>query len=323
MKAVIYTRYGSADELRLEEVDRPQPADDEVLVKLRAVSVNLSDWEYLTGSPAYARLNGLFRPKKRILGSDIAGVVEATGSRVKKLQPGDAVFGDILARLGGFAEYTCAREDELILKPDSLPFEQAAAMPQAAAIAVQGIVDQGQVQPGQRVLINGGGGGSGTFAIQLCKHFGAEVTAVDNADKLELMRSLGADHVLDYRQHDFATLDPRHDLILDLVASRSAGACRRALTPGGRYMAVGGPLATILQLVFVGGLLSLVGDRKVGLLIVRETADALAAAVELLADVGISPVIDRCYPLEQTAEAVGRVGQDKALGKVLVVMGDD
>ena len=320
MKALVYDRYGSPDELRLVEMDRPAPKDDEVLIKLHATSVNLSDWEYLTGKPAYARINGLFRPRNRILGSDIAGVVEATGAKVTKLKPGDAVFGDILQGLGGFAEYTCAREDQLLHKPDALSFEQAAAIPQAGVIALQGIRDKGQVGKGQKVLINGAGGGTGSFAIPIAKHFGAEVTGVDNAHKLDLMRCLGADHVLDYRQQDFTTTGARYDLILDPVASRSAFACRRALEPGGRYLAVGGPVRTILNLLIVGGLISLFGSRKIGILGVHQTAAALAAAVKFYADAAITPSIDRCFPLEKTAEAIAYHGEGKARGKIVITM---
>lgn len=205
MKAIVYDHYGSPDVLRLAEVEKPAPADDEVLIKIHAVSLNRSDWEGLTGKPLYALLGGLRRPRRQILGSDIAGIVEAAGPNHKHFKPGDEVFGDILARLGGFAEYVCARGNAVALKPASLSFEQAAALPQAAVIALQGIRDKGQVRPGQKVLINGAGGGGGSFAIQLAKLYGAEVTGVDNAGKLDFMRSLGCGK----RCYCTATKNPR------------------------------------------------------------------------------------------------------------------
>jgi len=320
VKALVYSRYGDTDELHLEEVERPTPKPDEVLVELRAVGVNLTDWEYLTGSPAYARLNGLFRPKKRILGSDIAGVVEAVGHDVTRFQPGDEVFADLLQRLSGFAEYTCARQDELTHKPPDLSFVQAAAIPQPGVIAVFGIRNEGLVRPGQHVLINGAGGSTGVFAIPLAKHLGAEVTGVDSGRKLDLMRSVGADHVIDYQQEDFTRTGKRYDLVLDLVASRGVIACRRALEPGGRYLAVGGPLRTVLNIAITGGLLSLFGRRKVGVLAVNETPEALSSTIEVFAQAGITPVIDKCFPLEHAAEAIAYHGQGKALGKVVVTM---
>jgi NADPH:quinone reductase-like Zn-dependent oxidoreductase len=203
MKAIVYTRYGRPEILQHKQVAKPTPRDDEVLVKVQAVSVNRSDWEGLRGKPLYARLGGLLRPRHQVLGSDIAGRVEMAGRSVRRFQPGDEVFGDILPRLGGFAEYVCARESALAPKPASLTFEEAAAIPQAAVIALQGIRDKGQVQPGQKVLINGAGGGAGTFAVQLAKLYGAEVTGVDTTGKLDFMRSLGADHVIDYTREDF------------------------------------------------------------------------------------------------------------------------
>src|SRR5437870_5869086 len=231
MKAIVYRKYGPPDVLRLKEVERPTPTDDEVLIKVQAVSVNRSDWEILTGSPLYARIGGLLRPRHQILGSDIAGRVETAGRNVTLFQPGDEVFGDILGPMGGFAEYVCAREKALAIKPASMTFEEAAAIPQAAVIALQGSRDKGQVKPGQKVLINGAGGGAGTFALQLAKLYGAEVTGVDNTGKLDFMRSLGADHVIDYTREDFTSNGNQYDFILDLIAYRSAFDYARALKP--------------------------------------------------------------------------------------------
>ncbi|MEP7356895.1 MAG: NAD(P)-dependent alcohol dehydrogenase, partial [Anaerolineales bacterium] len=218
MQAMVRRQYGGPEVLRLEDVAKPVPQDDQILIKIQAASVNLSDWEVLRGKPLYARFGGLLTPGRHILGSDIAGRVEAAGKNHTHFRPGEAVFGDILAHLGGFAEYVCVRGRALALKPAGLSFAAAAAIPQAGVIALQGMRDKGQVQPGQRVLINGAGGGAGMFAVQLAKLYGAEVTAVDNAGKQDFMRGLGANHVLDYARADFTRTGQQYDLILDLVA---------------------------------------------------------------------------------------------------------
>ena len=233
MKAVVYTRYGGPDVLRLTDADTPVPGDGQVLVKVHAVSLNASDWEMLRGKPLYSRIGGPFRPRHHVLGSDIAGRVAATGRDATRFKPGDDVFADILSYMGGFAEYVRVPQTTLAPMPAGLTYEQAAALPQAGAIALQGIRDKGRVQPGQKVLINGGGGGSGMYAVQLAKLDGAEVTGVDNAEKLEFMRSLGADHVIDYAREDFTRNGRGYDLILDLAAYRPASAYRRSLRPGG------------------------------------------------------------------------------------------
>ena len=240
MKAVVYTRYGLPEVLRFTDVDRPAPEDNEVLVKVHAVSLNASDWEVLRGKPPYSRMAGPFRPRHHILGSDIAGQVEATGRHATRFGPGEDVFADILSSMGGFAQYVCVPQSALARMPDGMTHEQAAALPQAGAIALQGIRDRGQVQSGQKVLINGAGGGSGMYAIQLAKLHGAEVTGVDNAEKLEFMASLGADHVIDYTREDFTRNGRTYDVILDLAGHRPVGAYRGSLAPGGRYLFVGG-----------------------------------------------------------------------------------
>jgi len=320
MKAVVYDTYGGPDRLSLREVEKPTPKAGEVLIEMRAVSVNLTDWEFLTGWPAYARSQGIFRPKKPTLGSDVAGIVRATGPGVTRFKPGDAVFGDILYTLGGFAEFACAKDVDLILKPDALSFEEAAAIPQAGVIALQGIRDKGHVQAGQKVLINGGGGGGGSFAIQIAKTLGAEVTAIDTASKQGLMRRLGADHVIDYAVEDFTQNRTRYDLVLDLVATRSPFACARALTRKGRYLAVGGPLHVILNLLVVGGIFSLFSRRKVGLLMVQPGAEALGAITSLITQGTVRPAIERRFTLDQTAEAIAWLGQGKSQGKVVVTL---
>jgi NADPH:quinone reductase-like Zn-dependent oxidoreductase len=318
MKAIVYTKYGPPETLQLEEVAKPTPKDDEVLIKVRAVSVNRSDWEGLKGKPLYARIGGLLKPRHQRLGSDIAGRVEMAGSNIWRFQPGDEVFGDILPRLGGFAEYVCARESALALKPPSMTFEEVAAIPQAAVIALQGIRDRGQVQPGEKVLINGAGGGAGTFAVQLAKMYGAEVTGVDNYGKLDFMRSLGADHVIDYTREDFTKNGKQYDLILDIVAHRSVFAYKRALRPNGSYFLAGGSVATILQILFLGPWIRRTTGKKIRVLAVRPNIEDLDFMKELIEAGKVTPVIDRTYPLSEVPEAMGYVGEGHAQGKVVI-----
>ena len=320
MKAVVYTRYGPPDVLRLTDVEMPAPKDNEVLVKVHAVSLNASDWEMLRGKPLYARIAGPFRPRHHVLGSDIAGRVEAAGRNATLFQPGDEVFADILSHMGGFAEYVCVPESALARMPAGMTYEEAAALPQAGAIALQGIRDKGQVQPGQKVLINGAGGGSGMYAMQLAKLHGAEVTGVDNAEKLEFMRSLGADHVIDYTREDFTRNGRTYDLILDLAAYRPALAYKRSLTPGGRYLYVGGSVATLLQVLLIGPLTGRAAGKKMRLLAVRLGAQHLAPIVELCQAGKIATVIDRRYRLSEVPEALRYLGEGHAKGKVVVIV---
>jgi NADPH:quinone reductase-like Zn-dependent oxidoreductase len=320
MKAIVYTQYGSPEALQLENVAKPTPKDDEVLIKVQAVSVNRSDWEGLRGKPLYARIGGLLRPRRQILGSDIAGRVEMAGRNVRRFQPGDEVFGDILPRLGGFAEYVCAREGALALKPASMTFEEAAAIPQAAVIALQGIRDKGQVQPGQKVLINGAGGGAGTFAVQLAKLYGAEVTGVDNTGKLDFMRSLGAVHVIDYTQEDFTKNGKQYDLILDIVAHRSVFAYKRALRAYGSYFVAGGSVATILQVLLLGPWISMIKRKKLRILAVRPNLKDMVYITELHEAGKVVPVIDRRYPLSEIPEALRYLGEGRTKGKVVISM---
>jgi NADPH:quinone reductase-like Zn-dependent oxidoreductase len=320
MKAVVYTRYGSPDVLRFTDVAKPTPKDNEVLVKVRAVSLNRSDWEALWGKPAYARIMGPLRPRHHILGSDIAGRVEATGRTTTRFQPGDDVFADILSSMGGFAEYVCVPESSLAPMPAGMTYEEAAALPQAGAIALQGIWDTGQVQPGQKVLINGAGGGSGMYAIQLAKLGGAEVTGVDNPAKLEFIRSLGADHVIDYTRADFTRDGRRYDLILDLAAHRSALACQGSLVGGGRYLYVGGSAATLLQVLLVGPLLGRAEGKKLRLLAVRSGAERLGPLVGLCQAGKIATVIDRRYRLHEVPEALRYLGEGHAKGKLVAIV---
>jgi NADPH:quinone reductase-like Zn-dependent oxidoreductase len=322
VKAIVYTRYGSTDALQLRDVAKPIPKDDEVLVKVVAVSLNRSDWEGLIGRPLYARIGGLFKPRRQILGSDIAGRVEAVGRSVNRFQPGDDVFGDILWHLGGFAEHVCAREKYLAHKPAWMTFEQAAAIPQAAVIALQGIRDKGQVRPGQHVLINGAGGGGGTFALQLAKLHGADVTGVDSADKLELMRSVGADHVIDYAREDFTRNGKQYDLILDLIAHRSVFDYQRAVKRGGSYYAVGGSVATLFQILLLGPWIRLATGKKLRVLAVRPNLEDLLHIAELHRAGTVVPVIDRRYPLSEVPEALRYLGEGRPKGKVVITVED-
>jgi NADPH:quinone reductase-like Zn-dependent oxidoreductase len=318
MKAVVYTRYGSPDVLRLTDVDTPTPGDDEVLVKVRSVSLNASDWEGLRGKPLYARIGGPFRPRRHILGSDVAGTVEATGRDARRFQPGDDVYADLLSQLGGFAEYVCVPETVLAPVPDGMTHEEAAALPQAGAIAWQGIRGRGQLRPGSRVLINGAGGGSGMYAIQLAKLDGAEVTGVDNAEKLEFMRSLGADHVIDHTREDFTRNGKTYDLILDVAAYRRVSAYRGSLSPGGRYFYVGGSVGTLLGVATVGPLLGRGDGKKLRLLVVKLGVEHLAPMVELLRAGTITTVIDRRYRLDEVPAALHYLGEGHAKGKVVI-----
>jgi NADPH:quinone reductase-like Zn-dependent oxidoreductase len=320
MKAIVYTRYGPPGVLRLAEVETPAPKDHEVLVKVRAVSVNASDWEVLRGKPLYSRVGGPFRPRHHILGSDIAGRVEAAGRRATLFRPGEDVFADILTSMGGFAEYVCVPQSALARMPAGLSYEQAAALPQAGAIALQGIQDNAGVRPGRQVLVNGAGGGSGMYAIQLAKLGGAEVTGVDNAEKLEFMRSLGADHVIDYAREDFTITGRAYDVILDLAAHRSAFAYRGSLAPGGRYLYVGGSVGTLLQVLLLGPVLGRAEGKKIRLLAVRLGVQHLAPLVELCQAGKVAVVIDRRYPLSQVPEALRYLGEGHAKGKVVVIV---
>jgi NADPH:quinone reductase-like Zn-dependent oxidoreductase len=314
MKAVVYDRYGPPDVLRLEEMRVPVPRAGEVLVEVAATSLNLSDWEGLVGSPAYARIGGLRKPRRNVLGSDIAGVVAAVGPGVTTFAPGDHVYGDNLQRQGGFAEFAIAPASVLAMKPDALSFAQASTIPQAGAIALHGTQ---RAVPGARVLINGAGGGSGAFAIPLAKAAGAHVTAVDNAGKLDFMRSLGADAVIDYRAEDFTDGGP-YDLILDLVAYRSVFAYRRAIAPGGRYLAVGGNVRTVLRILTLGSVIARLSGRRMGVLAVRSGPSHFQVVADRCAKGEIGIHIDRTFALHETAEALAYVGEGRALGKVVV-----
>ncbi|MGW3604223.1 NAD(P)-dependent alcohol dehydrogenase [Micromonospora sp. NPDC005161] len=314
MRAVVYDRYGPPDGLRIENLPKPSPAARQVLVKIAATSVNLSDWETLQGSPLYSRIGGLRSPARRTLGSDIAGWVDAVGSAVTRFRPGDEVYGDNLMLKGGFAEYAIAPESVLARKPAALTFAEASAIPQAGVIAQQGTAG---AAAGNRVLINGAGGGSGAFAIQLAKRLGAQVTGVDNAGKLDFMRSVGADEVIDYRSRDFTRSGP-YDLILDLVAHRSVFAYRRALAPGGRYRCVGGSVSALLRILTIGAVAGRLTHRRLGVLAVREGPTHFEPVADLCVAGDLVIHIDRAFTLDETPEALAHVGKRRALGKVVV-----
>ena len=316
VKAVVYDQYGSPDLLHVEEVPVPSPAAGQVRVKVAATSVNLSDWEGLRGSPAYARIGGLRRPAHRTLGSDIAGVVDDLGQGVSRFRTGDEVYGDNLALMGGFAEYALAPESALAHKPTQLTFPEASTIPQAGAIALQGTET---TVAGSRVLINGAGGGSGSFAIQLAKRLGAHVTGVDNAGKQDFMRSMGADDVIDYRRDDFTRTTQPYDLILDLVAHRSVFAYQRALAPGGKYRCVGGSVRALLRVLTMGSVVGRVTGRSIGVLVVKEGPSYFEPLADFCVAGSVRIPIDRSFALDELPAALARVGEGRACGKVVVV----
>jgi NADPH:quinone reductase-like Zn-dependent oxidoreductase len=321
MKAMVYTEYGPPEVLRFEEVEKPTAKEDEVLVKVLAASVNYPDWSLLRGDPFLIRLmaGGLLKPKNTILGADIAGRIEAAGRNVTQFQPGDEVFGDISAcGFGGFAEYVAVPEGALAPKPANLSFEQAAAVPMSAVVALQGLRDKGQIQPGQQVLINGASGGIGTFAVQIAKSFGAEVTGVCSTRNLDMVRSIGADRVIDYTREDFAGNAQRYDLILATAGYRSIFDYSRALRPKGVYVVTGGSMAQIFQPMILGPFVSMTGSKRMGNLSAKPDQQDLVFVKELLEAGQVVPVIDRCYPLRDVAEALQYYGEGHSRGKVVI-----
>ena len=314
MKAILYTEYGSPDVLQFKDVEKPVPADNEVLIKVYAASANPLDWHSMRGAPFLARVEfGLQRPRDPRLGADVAGRVEAVGKNVTQFQIGDEVFGDIFK--GSFAEYACTSEKLLAAKPANSSYEAAAAVPVAALTALQGLRDKGQIRSGQKVLINGASGGVGTFAVQIAKSYGTEVTGVCSARNLDLVRSIGADHVIDYTKEDFTNNGQRYDLIFDTIGNLSVSGCQRALSPNG-ICAIAG-FTTMFHLFQV----MLFGGKKVGMM---ETAKAdkkdLLFIKELLETGKVVPVIDRTYPLNETAEAIRYLETSRARGKVVITV---
>jgi len=321
MKAIVYERYGSPDVLELREVEKPVPKDNEVLIKINAASVNAYDWHFLTADIFLIRLmgGGLLKPKDNRLGADIAGRVEAVGKDVTQFRPNDEVFGMVR---GGFAEYACAPEDALALKPSNLSLEEAAAVPMAAITALQGLRDVGHIQAGQRVLINGASGGVGTFAVQIAKSFGAEVTAVCSTRNVDQARSIGADHIIDYTKEDFTNNRQQYGLILAANGYHSISAYKRALTPKGIYVMAGGSMAQIFQAMLMGSWMSETGGKTMGGVSAKRNQKDLALLKELAEAGKVVPVIDRRYPLSEAAEALRYLGEGHARGKVVITMQD-
>ena len=323
MKAIVYSSYGSPDVLRLEELDMPPVGDGDVLIKVRAAAVNPLDWHFMRGSPYLLRLaGGLRKPKDRRLGVDVAGQVEAVGKNITQLKAGDDVFGSCR---GAFAEYACTSERALVLKPESVTFEQAASVCVGALTALQGLRDHGHIQSGQKVLINCASGGVGTYAVQIAKRFGADVTGVCSTRNLDLVRSIGADSVIDYTQEDFTTTAHRYDLILDCIGNHSLRAYKRVLNPTGMYVGVGGPtgnwmLGTLAVVIF-----QLVASRfasqKAVVVLMKPNKEDLTFMQGLLASGKVQPVIDRSYSLRDVPDAISYLEEGHARGKVVITVG--
>jgi NADPH:quinone reductase-like Zn-dependent oxidoreductase len=311
MRAIVYEEYGPPDVLELREVDRPTVTDGGVLVRVHATCVSGGDWHMLTATWLAVRLYwGLLRPRRQVLGFDVAGTVEAVGAKVTHFRPGDEVFGASEAG-GAFAELVCVPEAGLAPKPKGLTHEQAAAVPTSALTALHGLRDKGRIRSGQEVLINGASGGVGTFAVQLAKSFGAEVTGVCSTEKLDLVQSIGADHTIDYKREDFTQSDARYDLVLDNVGNRPLADCKRTLRPDGIYVAVSGHPARAVWIAMAGG-------KRMVSFVSRTNREDLGVLSELLLTGKLEPVIDRCYPLEEVPEAMRQFGEGRARGKIVI-----
>jgi len=323
MKAIVYTQYGSPDVLQFKDVEKPTPKDDEVLIKVHAASVNAAESHIVRGEPFFIRLmvGGILKPQKTIPGAAVAGQVETVGSNVKQFKPGDEVFGDLSeSGWGAFAEYVCARETALALKPTNTTFEAAAAVPLAAVTALQGLRNKGHIQSGQKVLINGASGGVGTFAVQIAKSFGTEVTAVCSTSKVDMVRSMGADHVIDYTQEDFTQNGQQYDLIFAPNGYHSILAYRRALSSKGIYVMSGGSMAQVFQAMLLGPWISMTGTKKMGNMMAKPNNTDLAFLKELIEADKVKPVIERCYPLAEVPEALRYLEEGHALGKIVITV---
>jgi NADPH:quinone reductase-like Zn-dependent oxidoreductase len=314
MKAIVHTKYGSMDFLKQMEIEKPMPKDNEVLLRVFAVSLNAYDWRHVMADPFLIRFMGAgpFKPKHPVLGADVAGVIEAVGRDVKQFKPGDEVFGEI--GYGGLAEFACCNENRVVLKPSNLSFEEAAAAPMAALTAFQGLRDKGKIGPGQKVLVNGASGGVGTFAVQIAKSFGAEVTGVCSPSKMQLVKSLGCVHVVDYTSEDVTKSRFKYDLIFDTAAYRPVLHYKKILNPGGKYALAGGSMARILQLMLV----SMTGNKNMGLVMAKMDVKDLLLITDLLETGKIKSVIDKSYPLAKTAEAMQYLYDGKTHGKVVI-----
>jgi NADPH:quinone reductase-like Zn-dependent oxidoreductase len=319
LKAVIYTKYGGPEVLQVKEIEKPFPKNNEVLVKVYAASINDWDWGLLHGDFVNRMLNGLLKPKRKILGSDIAGHVEAVGKHVTRFKTGDDVYGDLSGQWGGFAEYVCARETALALKPATMRFEEAAAIPQAAMLAVQGLIDKGKIQQGQKLLVNGAGGGVGTFALQIAKTYGIEVTGVDNTNKLDMLRSLGFDHVIDYTKEDFTKNVQHYDLILDVKTNRPMHNYVRALNPMGVYVTVGGDMSRLLQALLLGPWISRFNHKYIRIVALKPNKD-LDYMNNLFEAGKVKPVIDGPYKMDEIQKAFELFGRGDHKGKIVIVI---
>ncbi len=326
MKAIAYTKYGTPETLQLKEIKTPTPKENEVLIKTHAASINSWDWDKLIGKSIFVKLEGPLIPKHKILGADMAGKVEAVGSKVKKFQPGDEVYGDLCENgWSTFAEYVCAPEDSLTIKPAWLTFEQAATIPQAGVLAIQGL-EQKTITPGLKVLINGAGGGVGTFAVQVAKLHGAEVTAVDSKHKLDKMLELGADHVIDYIKEDYTQTGNKYDLIVDVIAKRSPSDYKMALNPGGIFGAIGGSPSTIVKILAHDTWAKMAGkkiceeEKKHIRLVIHKPNQGLHTLAGLIKTGKIKPIIDKCFPLDETGEAFHYFGKGLFIGKIVITM---
>jgi len=319
VKAIVYEKYGTPDVLQLKEAAKPVPGEDEVLVKVHAASINDWDLGLLYGDFINRMLNGLRKPRRNILGSDIAGKIETVGKKVKRFKAGDDVYGDLSGQWGGFAEYVCAPEKSLSLKPAAMSFEEAAAIPQAAMLAVQGLIDKGKIKQAQKVLINGAGGGVGTFAIQIAKLYGAEVTGVDKATKLEMLRSIGFDHVIDYTKEDFTKNGKAYDLILDAKTNRSAFDYTRSLNRNGVYVTVGGSIGHLLQVLILAPLIRMIQSKHLRIVALKPNKD-LAFMNDLFEKGKVKTVIDGPYRLDQLGEAFRHFAKADHKGKIVITM---
>jgi NADPH:quinone reductase-like Zn-dependent oxidoreductase len=325
MQAIVYEQYGSLDVLELKDVEKPAPREDEVLVKVYAATVTPGDAYLVKGEPFVARFwSGLLAPKHKIPGKEMAGRVEAVGGRVTQFRPGDEVFGDLsVCGMGAFAEYVCVPEKAIALKPANLTFDEAAAVPESAVVALQGLRDKGKIQPGQKVLINGASGGVGTFAVQIAKSFDTNVTAVCSTRNMERARSLGADRVIDYTKENFTQNGQRYDLILAVNGSHPLSDYRRVLNPDGYYVATGGSMAQIFQGMFLGPIFSKTGSQTLGNLLVKPNQKDLVIMKELLEAGKVTPVIDRSYPLSAVSEAFRYLGEGHAQGKIVITVANN
>jgi len=323
MKAVIRDKYGPPDVMRYVDIETPSPKANQVLIKVRAASVNAFDWHMIMADPFFVRFmgSGVFKPKRTTLGADVAGVVESVGSNVTRFKPGDEVFGDLTATgCGAFAEYAPALESRIVHKPAGMTFEEAAAIPMAALTALQGLRDHGEIKPGQSVLINGASGGVGTFAVQIAKAFDTEVTAVCSTAKMEMARSLGADHVIDYTKEDFTKSGKSYDLILAAYGNRSIFAYKRSLSPNGIFVVAGGTMSQFFQAAMMGPLLTRKNGRKFRGFIENPNGEDLQLMAEYFKAGKIRPVIDKTFPLSETVEAVRYVHAGHAAGKVIITV---